>query len=119
MLKIIFLVVFAAVLAATNPEMPEFTTYASNALEKNNPMLSTKAITPNSGFLGNVSQGLSNGIALGTIALATTRRNFYIFSTYTLNMTYLGIPSGNQGVLKYVGIAGIFFQIATAANMKQ
>ncbi len=96
------LTIIVIALAVFNPGMDKFEAFVRNRTEL--------AIQEETGdtMLGRALSGAGAAIAEEYVSRVTDRKNYYVFSTYTID---LDSRSGQEQRWKFLGIAGQFFEL--------
>ena len=98
-------------LIASNPDKSEFVEF----LIKKSSTINSKSENSDNGFSKNIVAGLA-GLALES---AVHERNYFIFSTYTLNLhvsRLFNIVNAGSPNIKFIGIAGQFIPLSNPLN---
>lgn len=104
LLSVILLLAVGGLLAKTNPDEADFRAWVEGRIEER---LSSEA---GRGRLGRILTDLGSSIA-GTVATkAAERRDWLLFSTYTID---LGADAQSDEKWRFVGVGGQFLEIAT------
>ncbi len=102
MRSLILLLILVVLLAIFNPGMEDFQAFARDITGE---MISGQV--GDSG-LGSILSGLGGSLAASNIDRLTVRDNYYIFSTYTID---LDGPSREGNEWKFLGIATQFIEL--------
>ncbi len=99
-------------LSVTNPTKNDFVDFASLQIKKEYPHLDFKA-EEKASTLDKMIAGFGNALIRNYLAEATTRRDYWIFSLYEVDMKLardFGVKAKNMKVL---GIGGTFMPLTT------
>lgn len=107
-LKIYLLAIGLAILTLANPTQTDFEIFLNNQINQKYPNSQQ-----DEDFLGNLLKGVVKSYATDYIKQSTIRQNYFILSTYTVNLTGLQnfvttLPSS----IKFVGILGTFIPLS-------
>ena len=115
MKKIFLIATFALCafgLSLTNPTKSDFVDFASQQIKKEYPHLDFKAEEKTS-TLEKMIAGFGNALITNYLTEATTRRDYWIFSLYEVDMKLardFGVKAKN---IKVLGIGGAFVPLTT------
>ena len=108
--KLLLGVGFIAIMHITNPTIADFNFYVNNEI---------KELYPKNDASLNTEEGISNtfikiygNLISSAVILETTQtHDYFIFSTYFLDTSFLRLIDSQQKNIKVIGIFGTFFSI--------
>ena len=109
MRTLLVLVLILVLLAVFNPDESDFKAFVRDHAGE---MVGERV---GGGALGDVLGGLGGGLAADAVMRVTRRDNYYIFSTYTVN---LDGPAGEAQEWKFLGIATQFIELKRPDALK-
>lgn len=102
MRSLLLLILVAVLLAVFNPRMDDFQEFVR---ERSGELISSQV---GEGGLGGILSGLGGSLAAQNVRRLTDYNNYYVFSTYTLD---LDGPTREGNEWKFLGIATQFIEL--------
>lgn len=112
-INIVVLALIGLALNVTNPSQNDFIDFASSEIKKKYPELDFKADQAANG-IEKLLAGFGNMMITNFLAEATTRKDYWLFSIYEVNLKAardFGVQANNMRIL---GVAGQFIALSKA-----
>ena len=108
-----FLAVVAGTLALFNPSPDDFTTYVRERAED---VVGENAREAGGDLFGSLAGGLAGEVAGAIAGGAVERKNYLLFSTYTLDLDGMRHEGGEW---RFLGIGGQFIELERPATLEE